>query len=173
MYAALCLPPLSPVNLATLSCPVIEPMADCDRVRLDAYHDGELTPGERADVEAHLHDCPSCAAELAAIRGMLGAFADSAPREPSHEELLELARSVHAERSDERMLLRLFRVTSIAAALLLAGALAAGAYLSQRTRAAAHEAVVLDQVAMGSQSVALANDTAQWIADDLLGRREE
>ena len=95
-------------------------MVDCEnRVRLDAYHDGELSPAERSDVEAHLRDCPSCAAELAAIRRMSGAFADTTPREPSHEQLLRLARSVRAEPSDARMLLRLFRGTAVAAAVLI------------------------------------------------------
>src|SRR5881392_2392571 len=110
-------------------------MVDCEnRVRLDAYHDGELSPAERSDVEAHLRDCPSCAAELAAIRRTSSAFADTPPREPSHEQLLELAASVRAEPSDARLLLKLFRVTAIAAAVLLACALAAATYLSQRSK---------------------------------------
>jgi anti-sigma factor RsiW len=162
-------------------------MVDCEiRVRLDAYHDGELSLAERSDVEAHLRDCPACAAELAAIRRMSGAFADTTPREPSHEQLLQLARSVRTEPSDARMLLRLFRRTAVAAAVLLACALAGAAYLSQRTKAAAHEAMVLDHVATWSQPAAFATDPVsevrqseqqarlgQWIADDLLGRQEE
>ena len=162
-------------------------MVDCqNQIRLDAYHDGELSPAERSDVEAHLRDCPSCAAELAAIRRTSGAFADTTPREPSHEQLLHLARSVRVESSDSRMLLRLFRGTAIAAAVLLACALAGAVYLSQRTKAAAHEAMVLDHVASGSQPAAFATDPvsderqseqqvrlAQWIADDLRGRQEE
>jgi anti-sigma factor RsiW len=164
-------------------------MVDCENhVRLDAYHDGELSPAERSDVEAHLRDCPSCAAELAAMRGMSGAFADTAPREPSHEQLLELAASVRAEPSaaDARMLLRLFRVTANAASLLLVCALAAAAYLSQRTKAAAHEAMVLDHVTTWSRAAAFATVPvgdgrrteeqvllAQWIADDLRGGRRE
>jgi anti-sigma factor RsiW len=162
-------------------------MVDCgNRVRLDAYHDGELSPAERSDVEAHLRDCPSCAAELAAIRRTSGAFADAAPREPSHEQLLRLARSVRAEPSDARMLLGLFRGTAVAAAVLLACALAGGAYLSRRTKAAAHEAMVLDHVATWPHPAAFATDPvsdgrqseqqlwlAQWIADDLRGRQEE
>jgi len=166
-------------------------MVDCEhRVRLDAYHDGELSPAERSDVEAHLRDCPSCAAELAAMRGISGAFAEATPREPSYGQLLQLARSVRAEpsdaRSDARMLLRLFRGTAVAAAVLLACTLAAAVYLSQRSKAAAHEAMVLDHVATRSQPAAFASDPvsaerqseehvllAQWIADDLRGRPEE
>jgi anti-sigma factor RsiW len=162
-------------------------MVDCEnQLRLDAYHDGELSPAERLAVEAHLRDCPSCAAGLAAIRKMSGAFADTPPREPSHEQLLQLVRSVRVESSDSRMLLRLFRVTAVAAVVLLASALAGAAYLSQQTKAAAHEAMVLDRVAVWSQPAAFATDPvnggrqsekqvwlAQWIADDLLGRQEE
>src|SRR3954447_11453647 len=149
-------------------------MVDCEnRVRLDAYHDGELSPAERSDVEAHLRDCPSCAAGLAAIRGMSGAFADTTPREPSPEQLLRWAASVRAEPSDARMLLRLFRGTAVAAAVLLACTLAGAVYLSQRTKASAHEAMVLDFMATGSQPAAFATDPAQWIADDLQGRQEE
>jgi anti-sigma factor RsiW len=162
-------------------------MVDCEhRVRLDAYHDGELPPAERLIVEAHLRDCRSCAAELATIRRLSGAFAATSPREPSHEQLLQLAASVRAEPYEARMLLRLFRATAIAAAAVLACAIAAGVYLSQQTKAAAHEAMVLDHVATWSQSAAFATDPvsdarqseqqvrlAQWIADDLQGRQEE
>ncbi len=162
-------------------------MVDCDkRVRLDAYHDGELPPAQRSDVEAHLRDCPSCAAQLAAIRGMSGAFADTAPAKPSYEQLVRLAQSVRAEPYDARMLLRLFRGTAVAAAVLLACALAGAAYLSQRARAAAHEAMVLDHVPAWSQPAAIATDPvseqrrfeqqlalAQWIAEDLRGGQEE
>lgn len=150
-------------------------MADCgNRVRLDAYHDGELSPAERSAVEAHLRDCPSCAAALAAIRRVSGAFADAAPRGPSRQQLWQLAQNVRAAEpsADARMLLRLFRGTAVAAAVLLACAFAAGVYLSQRTKAAAHEAMVLDHLAIGPQSAALAADLAQWIADDLRGRQE-
>ena len=43
-------------------------MVNCEnKIRLDAYHDGELSPAERSDAEAHLRDCRSCAAELAAV----------------------------------------------------------------------------------------------------------
>jgi anti-sigma factor RsiW len=160
-------------------------MVDCEnQVRLDAYHDGELPAAERSDVEAHLRDCPSCVAELAAIRRMSGAFAGTTAPGPSYEQLLQLAQSLRSEASDSRMLLRLFRGSAVAAALLLVFSLAGGVYLSQRTKAAAHEAMVLDHVTTWSQSAAFATDLderrseqqvrlAQWIADDLLDRIEE
>jgi len=162
-------------------------MVNCEhRVRLDAYHDGELPPAERSIVEAHVRNCPSCAAELDTMRKMSAAFAATSPPKPSYEQLLQLARSVRAEPYDARMLLRLFRRTAIAAVVVLACAIAAGVWLSQRTKASAHEAMVLDHLAAWSQSAAYMPDPitdqrqaeqqvrfAQWIADDLRGRQEE
>jgi anti-sigma factor RsiW len=43
-------------------------MTECDVQILGAYHDGELPDADRARVDAHLRECPSCAAELAGIR---------------------------------------------------------------------------------------------------------
>jgi anti-sigma factor RsiW len=42
---------------------------------LSSYLDGELTPGERLDVEAHLADCPRCRALLEEFRALV----DEAP----------------------------------------------------------------------------------------------
>jgi anti-sigma factor RsiW len=42
-------------------------MTECDIQLLSAYHDGELPAPDRARVEAHLRQCETCAAELAAI----------------------------------------------------------------------------------------------------------
>jgi hypothetical protein len=127
-------------------------MVDCgNQVRLDAYHDGELSPAERCGVEAHLRDCPSCAAELAAMRGMSATFADTIPREPSHEQLLQLARSVPRRAVRRPDAPEAVPRDGRRGGVLLACALAAGAYLSQRTKAAAHEAMVLDHVAIRSR----------------------
>ena len=43
-------------------------MSECDVQLLSAYHDGELPDVDRARVEAHLRECPTCAADLAGIR---------------------------------------------------------------------------------------------------------
>jgi anti-sigma factor RsiW len=43
-------------------------MTECDVQILSAYHDGELADADRMRVEAHLRECASCAAELAAMR---------------------------------------------------------------------------------------------------------
>ena len=47
---------------------------------LAAYHDGELTPNRRRQVEEHLQDCPTCRAELTAIEELSSLLkADTAP----------------------------------------------------------------------------------------------
>ena len=160
---------------------------DCEfRTRLDAYHDGELSPAERACVEEHARDCPSCAADLAAIRNITTAFATGAAPDVSDVQLLQLAQSVRAEAYDARMLLQLFRGAAIAAAAVLACAIAGGVYQSHETRVAAHQAMVLDHAATWSQTQRLPAEAradarqsdqqvrlAQWIADDLQRRQEE
>ena len=53
-------------------------MADCEyRVKVHAFHDGELTPPERQAVEVHLRACPACARELADLRRMSELFASA------------------------------------------------------------------------------------------------
>jgi anti-sigma factor RsiW len=49
---------------------------ECDQlIRVHLYHDGELSPDEARQVEAHVRDCPGCAAELAKLREISAAFA--------------------------------------------------------------------------------------------------
>jgi len=44
-------------------------MNECEHARrLSAYHDGEVAGAEREALEAHLAQCPACAAELARLR---------------------------------------------------------------------------------------------------------
>ena len=55
-------------------------MNECDHAsRLSAYHDGELTPPESAELEAHLRQCPQCAPELERLRGLSRALGSLVP----------------------------------------------------------------------------------------------
>lgn len=73
-------------------------MNDCEHaVRLGAYHDGELSAAQRAEVEAHLAGCPACAAELKRIGrldGLLAHLASSTREEIPPAVLARLHRSV-------------------------------------------------------------------------------
>jgi hypothetical protein len=41
-----------------------------EKERLSAYHDGELDPRERAQVEKHVKECPACARDLQNVQGV-------------------------------------------------------------------------------------------------------
>ena len=96
--------------------------ADCpDELRLSAYHDGELPPADRTDVERHLVDCPPCLAyvgELARVSAWMVAVGASAGLSP-------LARARLHRRVDatlEQGLVRFgWELSGAAAAVLLAG----------------------------------------------------
>ena len=45
----------------------IPPDACPDELRLAAYHDGELPPADRADVQRHVLSCPPCVGYLAEL----------------------------------------------------------------------------------------------------------
>lgn len=46
-------------------------MSECEYTSLlGAYHDGEAPPEAAAEVEAHIRQCPECAAELGRLRAL-------------------------------------------------------------------------------------------------------
>lgn len=57
-------------------------MTDTWNDRLSEYLDGELTPGERVALEAHLATCRDCAATLADLRAVVDRAAALLPRAP-------------------------------------------------------------------------------------------
>lgn len=61
-------------------------MADNWTDRLSEYIDDELTPGERAGLEAHLSTCPECADTLEELRAVVARAADL-PARPSATDL--------------------------------------------------------------------------------------
>lgn len=97
-------------------------MSDCEfGSRLSAYHDNELSPADRAAVEAHLQQCADCRLALGAIRDVSGLFAAA----PEPAPLSQIARHrLHrgVDRQMERGLVRLSAALSgIAAAVMIAG----------------------------------------------------
>jgi anti-sigma factor RsiW len=72
---------------------------DCEAYtqRLGALADGELQPGEAADVEAHLLACAECAAELESIRALGDAIRARVPRHRAPDSLrMAVAASLRA-----------------------------------------------------------------------------
>src|SRR5262245_26671520 len=53
--------------------------------RLSEYLDDELTPAERAELEAHLASCRECAATLEELRGVVARAGALTPRPPAND----------------------------------------------------------------------------------------
>jgi len=47
------------------------PEVECPKSEIAAYLDGELTPSEELDLEAHFAECPRCLAEFNSQKGLL------------------------------------------------------------------------------------------------------
>jgi anti-sigma factor RsiW len=96
-------------------------MIDCDEQLLGAYHDGELSPAERARVETHLLICSHCAAELAKLQAISKIFADRPPVDLTTEELDRLHAAV--DQSADRPMLRIMTaIAAVAASVLILSA---------------------------------------------------
>ena len=57
-------------------------MEQCQVIDLKAYHLGEVTPGERGAVEAHVKACPECRAELDRLQLLFAALGSLREEEP-------------------------------------------------------------------------------------------
>jgi hypothetical protein len=115
---------------------------DCDRERLSYYLDGELSPEEVRQLEAHLRTCECCAADLAAYRRV----EQQVGRLPANKPPSELARRLYRSLEERnRSRLRWVRAHPVLApaihvtAVFVVAAAAAGGlftYASQRTATA-------------------------------------
>jgi len=72
-------------------------MSEHVRDELTALLDGELAQTERARVEAHLGQCPECAAQRDLLQGALASVARSTPIEPSVDLRRKVLAAVDAE----------------------------------------------------------------------------
>lgn len=145
---------------------------------LEAYHDGELDPARRAEVEAHLGACEACRTALAGLAGLSAALRSAPlPEAPADlEDFAVEAWEAWRERAAERSVLRIASWLTAAAAAVLLGGL-----LSLRTTGPAtgpdrtglwETAAVTPADAHAEQGGELVQ-VAQWMADDLSagGRR--
>ena len=118
---------------------------ECDLQILGAYHDGELAEAERTRIEAHLRECPSCAAELAGIRESSRLL-----REAKFDELnaAELA-TIHAavDDVDDYRIWRIGGSLALVAASILIIGMAWLNALSSPTRDSAHPPLAVSPAA--------------------------
>ncbi len=101
----------------------------CDRsAQLHAYHDGELSSADVAEMEKHLLACLICSAELADLRGMSLQLSQAQRPQLSQIERHRLHR--HLDSVMERAVVRFaWSLSGVAAAVLLVGSF----WLSQAT----------------------------------------
>ena len=72
-------------------------MSECEQARrLSAYHDGEISGPEREALEAHLRQCPACAAELSRLHKLSRLFAAAERPQMSPAAVARLRRATDA-----------------------------------------------------------------------------
>jgi anti-sigma factor RsiW len=137
--------------------------------RLSAYHDDELSPPARAEVENHLAQCPACAAELARMEKLSQAFAGlRTPPQVSPRTMQRLHRRIDALPG-----LAIARLAEALTAVAASIVIACGAWLwssSAPAGAAAMpvwEAAVLQKPAEAAPPQASEDRLAGWIVQDL------
>lgn len=91
---------------------------ECEMSRvIGAYHDGELPPQRRLQVEEHLHTCQECAKELAALRTWSGFWTRAELPKLDPQAKAALSRQVAPQSSGGLLLVRW--MTAIAAIICL------------------------------------------------------
>jgi anti-sigma factor RsiW len=92
--------------------------------RLDDWVDRELAAGQQAEVAQHLAECPSCAAEVAELRGLVdAASALRLPQEPARDLWPGIRRRIESRGSGQAAWERwggAWRGAAVAAALVIA-----------------------------------------------------
>ena len=98
-------------------------MNTCEfETRLNAYHDNELSPADRAMVEQHLNSCADCRVALAEMAEVSAVFASNVPAGLSQIGQHRLHKNV--DRQLERGLVRLsWALSGIAAAIVVVGSI--------------------------------------------------
>ena len=132
--------------------------------QLSDYLDDELSPAERAAVDAHLAGCPECARTLGSLRRIAAEASSLSPRPPEND----LWPAIAARTVQQRRIS--FTIPQLAAASVLLAALSGGAVVlllggtigrsQSAANAAAAPAAVPDdpQPAAGSLSAAIGSD---------------
>ena len=98
----------------TFACEHILPL-------LDAYHDGELDPPARAQVEEHLAACEACAAELARIRAAAEPLRAMRELQPTPQQMTGFRAAVEEAADDGRTMRTAQTLAVMAASVLIVG----------------------------------------------------
>ena len=107
-----------------------EIMTDCKfQVLLGPFHDRELDPEPSREVAAHVEHCPTCAAELAAIRDFSARIIAAVPDDLQLAESARWHAAVDQAASDDRDSRPLFRTMGLMAALAASVLIVSGVWL--------------------------------------------
>jgi len=133
--------------------------------RLGAYHDGEVTGEERAALEAHLRQCPACAAELERLRRLSGLLRTATRTEIPGPALARLHRA-----ADDLPAADVGRIAKTCLAVAASILLVCGVWLWQANGGEPADAIpIWETVAGGGQTSTAGTEEqlAQWIIQDL------
>lgn len=137
-------------------------------VHIHAYHDGELLPGERAVVEAHLGVCSECRDLLADLQGLSRMLRECPLEAPPAGLVGRLQLAPHAAR--DREVRRLAGWMTAAAAAVLAITLSGypDKQVEAASRAGAWElAAVMPPIQPGDDAETETVEVARWMVADL------
>lgn len=150
-------------------------MSECpNQSRIEAYHDGELSPEIAREVQLHLIDCAPCREELRALQSMSQFVRSFAPAEMSSAVLDRLHEQVDSLTAVDTLRFAK-RLSSLAACLLVASGVwfASTGQKSETSPAPWERAAVTLQLDNATASAQAGdNDTAQWMLASLNGSRE-
>jgi len=143
---------------------------NCQSEQIHAYHDGELSPSDRAAVEAHLSECADCRELLADLRSVAQLVA-TAPMVEMPPQAMKRMQQAWWTAQDRGVLRVASWLTAAAAAVIFAAVMFSSP--SQRPDTNSNWQVVAltpptdfqDQDEAQPQNDVV--DAAQWIANDL------
>ncbi len=136
-------------------------------IQIHRYHDGELAPDERQQVELHLAGCAACRDSLAAMAS-LGRLVQQASREEMPANVPQSLHRMVSSRADRALLRTTGWLTAAAAAVLLVALLRApsGSAPSDGSAMAWETVAVTPPRAAREELSPEPPLAAQWMADE-------
>ena len=139
---------------------------DCQNELIHAYHDGELSPQQRADVEAHLNDCDDCRELLADLRRISQLVAAAPMAEVTAQAMKRMQQAWWA--AQDRGIRRVASwLTAAAAAVMFAAVLLSPSSRGDTNTTFTATTLMTPPTPIADEPEDETVDAAQWIANDL------
>jgi len=148
-------------------------MRDCLQLQnVHAYHDNELRSEARASIEAHMHVCAVCAAELAWLRTTRESLVAETQR-PIPMVMIERIQTQAAQEPDRRTVRLAWSLTAAAAAIVLSCLPQLWPVTQSSRMARVMPMLEVSMMAMDSDATTPPDQLlARWMANDLTGSHE-